>query len=257
LRVAAVTCVLTGVSHRTMFLFNWAAWSLTSELLFYVSFPFLIGPLRRLSAQKLSTLTIFASLTTLLVPAIYLHLDPDALGRPLRLGDELVIYGHYVKFFPLMHVHQFLWGMSGGICWMRFRSRIYAVSTFTLTLTLLALSAFALTIAVLALDRFYLYLHSGLLAPLFATIIALLASGQNHVARILAWRPLTLLGEASFVTYMIHVPLYLELNHLLEKRMSADVRCCLYLVVLMALSIAIHFAWERPLRKWIAGKVTT
>ncbi|MEO8876844.1 MAG: acyltransferase family protein, partial [Polyangiaceae bacterium] len=43
LRIAAVTCVLTGVSHRTMFVFNWAAWSLTSELLFYVSFPFLIG----------------------------------------------------------------------------------------------------------------------------------------------------------------------------------------------------------------------
>ena len=63
-----------------------------------------------------------------------------------------------------------------------------------------------------------------------------------------------ILGEASYVTYMIHVPLYLAMDRLLAYRLGANARCVFYLVVLIALSIAIHYAFEKPLRNFIAKR---
>ncbi|MEO7110221.1 MAG: acyltransferase [Polyangiaceae bacterium] len=254
LRLAAVTLVLTGVSHRTMFLFNWAAWSLTAELLFYILFPFLIEPLRRTSTRKIILVCVVASLTTWAIPAIYLHLDLDHLGRPLRLGDELVVYGHYVKFFPLMHVHEFLWGMTAGILWKRFRASFFGTSSRLRNLVIAGCTSFVIAVAMLGLDRFYVFLHSGLFAPVFAALIVSLASGKSSIEWLLSLRPIVILGEASYVTYMIHVPLYLALDHLLVHRLGADARCVLYLVVLALLSVVIHYAYEKPLRNFIAKR---
>ncbi len=254
LRLAAVATMLTGVSHRTMFLFNWAAWSLTAELVFYILFPFVLEPLRRAGLRKVILGTIALSLVTWTIPAIYLHLDPDHLGRRLRLGDELVVYGHYVKFFPLMHVHEFLWGIGTGICWQRFRAYFIGVSSRVRDLTIAACSLVVIATAMLGLDRFYVFLHSGLFAPLFALMIISLASGPSIVARALALRPIVILGEASYVTYMIHVPLYLAMEHWLEHRMSADARCVLYLGALSVLSLVIHYAFEKPLRNLIVKR---
>lgn len=250
-RIGAVILMLPGVSHRTMFLFNWAAWSLTSELLFYFLFPFLVEPLRRLSAGRLILLTSSVMLLTLTVVAIYAHLDPDHLGRPLKLGDETVVFGHYLKFFPLMHLHEFLWGMTSGILWKRFGAYFKGISARTCDRSLLVLIFCGAAIAMSSLDRFYPYLHSGLLAPLFATSIALLASGKSALARLLSLRPITLLGEASYAIYMLHVPLYLMMDNMLKHWLTADARCCLYLATLIVFSILTHYAWERPLRRMI------
>jgi peptidoglycan/LPS O-acetylase OafA/YrhL len=254
LRLAAVVTMLTGVSHRTMFLFNWAAWSLTAELVFYILFPLVIEPLRRADFRKIILGTIALSLVTWTIPAIYLQLDPDHLGRPLRLGDELVTIGHYLKFFPLMHVHEFLWGITAGICWQRFRASFSGISSLARNLVIAVSALVVSAIAMLGLDRFYVFLHSGLFAPLFALLIVSLASGPSFVARVLSMRPIVILGEASYVTYMIHVPLYLAMEHELEHRMSADARCETYLGVLCVLSLVIHYAYEKPLRNLIAKR---
>ncbi len=251
LRIAAVLAVLPGVSYRTMFLFNWAAWSLTSELLFYFLFPFLAEPLRRLSTRRLILLTSSLTLLTLTAVAVYSQLDPDHLGRPLRLGDETVVFGHYMKFFPLVHLHEFLWGMASGILWKRFGAYFKGVSSRKADVVLVATIFCGAAIALLSLDRFYLFLHSGLLAPLFASSIAWLASGRSVLSRLLSLRPFTLLGEASYAIYMLHVPLYLMLDEMLAPRFSPDARCCIFVATLIVMSIVTHYAWERPLRRLI------
>lgn len=249
LKLGAVILMLPGVSLRTMFLFNWAAWSLTSELLFYFLFPLIVEPLRRVPANRLIVYASLATLYTLDVAAVYTKLDPDHLGRPLRLGDELVAYGHYVKFFPLMHLHEFLWGMVAGISWQRFQPYFKGISARARDLILIACALIVTAAAMLGMDRFYIFLHSGLFAPLFAIAIVALASGKSSLERLLSLRLIVILGEASYAIYMLHVPLYLLMDHALEHRVSANARCLVYLATLVMISIATHYAWERPLRR--------
>jgi peptidoglycan/LPS O-acetylase OafA/YrhL len=251
LRLAAVTLMLPGVSVRTMFLFNWAAWSLTSELLFYFLFPLIVERLRRVRANRLIVYASLATLYTLDIVAVYTKLDPDHLGRPLRLGDELVVFGHYMKFFPLMHLHEFLWGMTAGILWKRFNAHFKGISSLARDLILTACVLIVIAVAMRGLDRFYVFLHSGLFAPLFAILIVSLASGKSTVERLLSLRPIVILGEASYAIYMLHVPLYLLMDKMLEHRLTANARCLVYLAALIVISIAIHYAWERPLRRLI------
>ncbi len=254
LKLGAVAFMLTGVSRHTMFLFNWAAWSLTSELLFYFLFPLVVEKLRSLPTRRLIVFTSLATLFTLDVVAVYTKLDPDSLGRSLRIGDEQVTLGHYVKFFPLMHVHEFAWGLLSGICWMRFYPYFKAISSRVRDLGMLAIVVIATTVAMLGEARIYLYLHSGLLAPLFAMLVVLLASGPSLLSRALSMRPIVLLGEASYAIYMLHVPLFLLMDRWLEPRLSANVRSLVCIVALSALSITVHHAFEKPLRNILAKR---
>jgi peptidoglycan/LPS O-acetylase OafA/YrhL len=254
LRLAAVTLMLTGVSVRTMFLFNWAAWSLTSELVFYFLFPLIVERLRRVSPNRLIVYASLATLYTLDVVAVYTKLDLDHLGRPLRLGDETVAFGHYLKFFPVMHLHEFLWGMTAGILWQRFNAYFKGISARALDAIVTACALIVIAVAMLGMGRLYVFLHSGLFAPLFAIVIVALASGKSTTARLLSLRPIVILGEASYAIYMLHVPLYLLMDKMLEHALTADARCLVYLATLLAISIAIHYAWERPLRRLIVRR---
>ena len=46
-------------------------------------------------------------------------------------------------------------------------------------------------------------MHGGLLLPLFAALIVGL-SGPNPIASIFTWRPLVLLGQASYCLFLLH-----------------------------------------------------
>src|ERR1019366_7998380 len=49
----------------------------------------------------------------------------------------------------------------------------------------------------------YAILHDGLLMPLFGCIVLGLA-GDNPLARVMSWRPLVFVGEASYCMYLFH-----------------------------------------------------
>jgi peptidoglycan/LPS O-acetylase OafA/YrhL len=70
----------------------------------------------------------------------------------------------------------------------------------------------------------------------------------------LSLRPIVILGEASYAIYMLHVPLYLLMDKRIEHRLTANARCAVYLAALVAISIVIHYAWERPLRRLIVQR---
>ncbi|MGH7285174.1 MAG: acyltransferase family protein [Polyangiaceae bacterium] len=254
LRMLALILVMPGLSHKTMFLFNWAAWSLTCETIFYALFPWIIPRFRSMSTRALILLAAVLSAITWIAPAIYSALDPDGLGRALRLGDELVVWGHYLKFFPLFHAHEFVWGIAACTAWMRNRAILSEVSRHAATAVVLACTALACAVAYALVDRAYLFLHSGLLAPIFAVLVAALAEGGGGALRGLALRPIVLLGHASYATYMIHVPLYLWMENDVAGKIGKLATCAIYLGVLPMVSFAIFYGWERPLQRALTEK---
>ena len=110
----------------------------------------------------------------------------------------------------------------------------------------------------------YLFLHDGLLAPLWAAAIVWLAPGRGITARVLASRPLVRLGESSYALYLVHVPVlgfvvlargFLRIRHP-EWVVPSWVPLIVYLSVAIGLSLSLFTRFEQPariaLRRWRA-----
>jgi peptidoglycan/LPS O-acetylase OafA/YrhL len=121
-----------------------------------------------------------------------------------------------------------------------------------------ALVGFLLIVVVLAVaDRIpRLLLHNGLLDPLFAFVLFEFAHDSGNLARALSWRPLLVLGEASYGLYIIHVPLR-DFMRALAARVDPSLGTfgaswfALYAVVAVIASLIMHTALEAPARDWL------
>lgn len=64
-----------------MFPLNFAAWTLSAEMFFYLLFPVLLPRVVRFSDRGLCLALGVATALTLVAPTLYITLDPDALGH--------------------------------------------------------------------------------------------------------------------------------------------------------------------------------
>ena len=64
----------------------------------------------------------------------------------------------------------------------------------------------------------FILMHGGLLMPLFAALMIGL-SGPNPIASVFSWRPLVLLGQASYCLFLLHFNFInmLRLYHVTER----------------------------------------
>jgi peptidoglycan/LPS O-acetylase OafA/YrhL len=239
-RDAAQLLLLNAWSHRAMFANNWAAWSLSVEALFYVVFPFVLVRARRLSRASLALLLVACWAATFVAPAIYGALDPDHLGRPLALGDE-VLWSWYLKFFPVQRLPELVAGIAAALL-VRDRAapRWLAVSGIAIV------AAGALRLVP------YAYLHSGVLLPLFVALVA--SRDHDGAASPLAGAWSVALGRASYATYIVHVPLFLLLARFDRALWRAPSHVAGYAGMLLAVSLVAHRALEEPLRRWITRR---
>jgi peptidoglycan/LPS O-acetylase OafA/YrhL len=101
-------------------------------------------------------------------------------------------------------------------------------------------------------------MHDGLLMPLFGCIILGLA-GRNPLSRVLGWRPLVFVGEASYCLYLLHFNLWnlVHDSHLLERTGLIRYDPWISYVLLIALALlALHLVEkpaQRQLRKWMGA----
>ncbi|MCU6479911.1 acyltransferase family protein [Arthrobacter sp. A2-55] len=206
---------------------NSPAWSISCEVFFYALFPALVVVMRKLSSIHMTILLLSAFVGQCLI--IF------AARTFFPLGQE----GFIVFQFPLTHLFEFLIGVAaallfirGGEDWMKVGCRRIIVLAASLTI----LS----TIAVFRpIDPAFL-----LMSPFFALLILALAVKPKRQESILAWRPVVLLGEASFSLYMIHVPL---LNLYSVGKFPNTVGWILMTMTIL-LSIGVYKWFETPLR---------
>lgn len=254
IQLGLVLLLLNALTHFGMLHLNWAAWSLSVEAFFYALFPWLT---RRLAARRLADLALIALaawLFGLAFPAAYTALDPDDLGTSLRLIHSAT-WSQYLRYSPLTHLHEFVIGIVAGLYFLRRRAAGPTSPHLwdAATLVLAALVAFALARS----DAIpYAYVHSGLLAPLFAALVIAVAGGHGWVSRALATRPMLELGRASYAIYILHVPVH-DLMARAFPRLDRDPRwVLLYIALLVVLCVAVYHLIEEPARRRIRSAIT-
>jgi peptidoglycan/LPS O-acetylase OafA/YrhL len=98
----------------------------------------------------------------------------------------------------------------------------------------------------------YVFMHDGLLMPLYAMMILGLA-GQNFLSRLFSLAPLLAVGEASYCLYILHFNLWnlIHDSKVLERTGLAPFDPWLsYTLLVLAALATLHWV-ERPGQRWI------
>lgn len=248
--LAMAPLLLQGWSPSLATFWNTVAWTLSSELMLYLTFPWLLRLRWPKTASRLVLLLLVLWALGLVPHMVYLRLNPDHLMGPAnRYSSGFWIRA--LKYSPPAYICTFLAGMTLGRLHLRLTmTRLQRTWVALGSLTLLVLF-FATAVGHVP----YLLLHGGLLVPLFAAL-ALGLSGQNIVASIFAWRPLAWLGQTTYCLYLLHFNTInlIHLYHLPERLHVQALDPWISYAAAFALAIAATFLVERPARRAILAR---
>jgi peptidoglycan/LPS O-acetylase OafA/YrhL len=248
--VAMTPLLLQGWSPSLATFWNTVAWTLSCEVAFYALFPWLI----RLPWPKKPSrlmLTIFILWVVDLIPAaLYLWLNPDHLSAPVDRYTSTTII-RFLKYTPLPYAPTFL----SGIALSRLQWTVKISEQRRMAIAAAALGLLALFFYTASEKVPYLVLHGGLLLPLFSVMVFGL-SGRHAISRIFAWGPLLLVGESSYVLYLLHFNAFILMHkyHLVERLHLAALDPWISYAILIALSVVVYKYFENPVRKAILNR---
>lgn len=172
---------------------NGPSWSLACELLFYLAFPLLIGPVLRIRPERLWYWVGLVMAAIVAVPALA-QLLPDSPAAP----DQPMSWGEYwtVYFFPGARLLDFVLGIL--------MARIVLTGRWIGMSRLRALLCLAAGYALMV----FLPHAYGMVAPTALPVALLIAASavadvkgarSGFTGRAMLW-----LGEVSFAFYMVH-----------------------------------------------------
>lgn len=206
---------------------NYPSWSVSTELFFYLAFPFLLPLVARVRATGAIIAAMVALWAVLVATGILL--DDHT---PYGVGD--------LWRNPALRLPEFMLGMF-------LTQLIVRDGRLVTTPPILALPALASIGAVaLLIHDLDGRIAEVVLLPGFALLIAVLASASGPLARITQNRTAVLLGEASYALYLLHAPFSIFYDALGVAGLPGAYLG--YLAVTIAASVAAHLWFERPMR---------
>lgn len=229
--------VQTWIPGKSLILNN-PGWSISNELFFYASFPLLLPLFKTYKQIKAQGFAVF--LFWLVSQLFFLNLIQSSQ--------------HYYLYLPILHINSFIVGVMAA--------RFFQIHSRALTIYSIALKILLLAMFVVAL---YLFenknLHNGLLAPLFALLIYLIARGRDAMTRFFS-RPLfQFLGEISYSLYIFQFPVWLLISEYrlskylhLPKTISEDLKFSIRFLLLVLFSIGFYYFVEKPIQRYYKNK---
>ncbi|MFM0414777.1 acyltransferase family protein [Paraburkholderia aromaticivorans] len=228
---------------------NPPGWSLATEVAFYFSFPIFI---RFLTDARLKRATIFAIAFWIASMAahraIYLDLYPT---HPFPSPVHDILF-----YWPVFHFGEFFLGAVVGAWFKRLAIMpsgafdFSALASAFLIYTLIALKGELGTMGFPTSGY-----ANGLLAPLILVFIYSLPRAKGAWARMFEWKPLLVLGEASYVMYLFQIPLlvcFLRFDLPAWAGVTSTLGTIgLYVASLIAISLIAWAAIEEPMRNFI------
>jgi peptidoglycan/LPS O-acetylase OafA/YrhL len=244
--VLLTVLLLQGWSPVLCTFWHTPAWTLTTDVFFYALFPWLVTRRRPRTRKRIVWTMLLWWGISFILPTLYTVLNLDGDPHPGRYSNGLWL--RFIKFAPLQHLPSFLFGMGlaslNDLIPERSRLRI-ALGVF----------AFSALYVILYFGRHmpYLYMHDGLLMPLYGMVVLALA-GRSFLTRIFTIFPLIIIGEASYCLYILHFNLWLFLHdytHIIERAGLARFDPWLSYVLIVGFAIAAMYLVERPGQRWI------
>jgi peptidoglycan/LPS O-acetylase OafA/YrhL len=229
-------------------LWNSPAWSLSVEVFLYASFVPLVRMVRR-SGQITLMIAAYILVCSVALARVYL-----GDNRPANDADW---WHSLFAYFPLWHLPQFIFGIALGrlfISGTKLSQRAHEV---------ILLASIFVICAILRYHSVMPMLSSNIvLAPVFGALIFGAARATGPLSRILSAWPLVLLGDASYATYIIHIPLWQWWYRVtvvdLQVGLPPPIDFFCYLLIAVGASVLVHAYVERPARRLLlvrAGRV--
>lgn len=208
---------------------NYPGWSLSVELFFYASFPFLMLLIKRLNLKS----------------NLFLYLIAWILSQTLSIT---FINNH---FNPLIHINTF-WG---GILLAKILTiyNDYLKSKIKIARWIFIFSLIGLFLLIGTNNILSPYLHDGMLVPIFALIVfGIIYSEFNYLSSPILVR----LGEISYGIYILQYPTTFLARYINDKSSNyffetPQSEFYFYLLILLILSTVTYYLIEIPLKKYI------
>jgi len=228
--------------------FNSPAWSISTELAFYLAFPFFVGFARR-SPWAALWLAV-AWVVSLLAFCAASGMRVDGRGIPDAWD--------FLYAWPPVRFAEFLSGMAAYFIAARRprHPRTLAAATAREAAALaLCLAAMVATTRIADAkvlgDQAGFWLRHAGAYPAFALLMIVLHERAGLVSSALSGRWLVLLGNASFALYLVHRPIleWMFGTHGEWARLNPGTGIAAFALSSVAASIAIHLVLEDPARR--------
>jgi len=250
--------LLQGWDPRLATYWNTVGWTLSSELLLYGSFPWVVRAWQ-IHASALNTtrrlIVIFLGLWLLgMVPhGLYMIFNPDHLSEPISRYS----YGMWLralKYTPPSYVCMFLAGITLG----KLQLRLVISDQQRFAVALAGVAGVGLFFYTMVTHVPYILMHGGLLLPLFA-VLTIGLSGANPVASVFAWKPLLVIGETTFCLYILHFNSInlLRNYHVWERLHVTALDPWITYAAALAIAALAHYLVEAPARRMILKRFGT
>lgn len=238
------------------FSYNAVSWSISTELGFYLAFPFFIHRWGETFWWKIPLAAGIVGAT------IYLS---GRFGLPEYVpGSTEVVYHGLVYISPLGRILEFVAGIACCSIYRWLKPRVAASPLVFTVLEIAAIYAFYKTATGYFITMFaaeasgpmlsWLGHSSGL--PSCMLIVIVFAFGRGYLSRPLASAPAVLLGEISFSLYLVHQIVYRAYAQHYPADQQADYVG--FAICVMVSLIAAYLLWrwvEMPARAALRGVV--
>lgn len=228
---------------------NSVSWSISTEMFFYLAFPFLLVGITRNWYWKLA-MAVGIICAYAIVASVFNI--PAASKQLTDLTIEFLCYPS-----PLFRGFEFILGMSAYVAWRRLRGLnpgLVGGTVLESAAVLMVILWFRNMPHLTLPPTFQLWFQVAGGCGVFAILIISIASASGVIGKALKWRPFVWLGEASFALYMVHQLLmkWIYLKHL-EGQIGPVGPVMVFGACLIAAASLHHFV-EGPGRKFLMGQ---
>ena len=224
---------------------NYTAWSISVEMFFFLSFPFLYKYFYK--RYSLSIVVITAIVFWLLSQIIFNYAYFSGYYQPFPSSRHSFLYYH-----PIMHWNEFILGNATGLIFIKF----FANKNYNRNFDWILL-CFPVLVALMLRYKYANY-HNGLLAVLFIPFIVLLSLNTGWITKIFCKPFFVLLGEISYSIYILQLPVYWACKSIFIYFHINTSKYSLFYVTAVILLISAYISYrflETPLRIYLNKKL--